>query len=161
MAAEHTLEVRWLGRIAYREAWDLQHELVAKRRADEIADQLLLLEHPAVLTLGRHSDPSHVLASPRADLARRSIEVIRVERGGEVTYHGPGQLVGYPIVRLADRGILLQAVRARARAGDDRDRSRASASAPAGGTATRASGATPSRTARASSARSDCASRAA
>ena len=105
--AEHTseLEVRWLGRMAYREAWDLQHELVAKRRAGEIPDQLLLLEHPAVLTLGRQADESHVRATP-AELERRGIEVIRIERGGEVTYHGPGQLVAYPIVRLAERELL-------------------------------------------------------
>ncbi len=105
--AEHTsgLEVRWLGRIAYREAWDLQHELVAKRRADEIPDQLLLLEHPAVLTLGRQANEQHVRASS-GELARRGIELIRVERGGEVTYHGPGQLVAYPIVRLAQRNLL-------------------------------------------------------
>ncbi len=105
--ADHTggLEVRWLGRIAYREAWDLQHELVAKRRAGEIADQLLLLEHPAVLTLGRQASESHVRAAAD-ELARRGIEVIRVERGGEVTYHGPGQLVAYPIVRLAERELL-------------------------------------------------------
>ncbi len=57
------LEVRWLGRIDYREAWDMQHELVAQRRAGEIPDQLLLLEHNAVLTLGRQSDPSYIKAS--------------------------------------------------------------------------------------------------
>jgi lipoyl(octanoyl) transferase len=102
-----SLEARWLGRIDYREAWDLQHELVQKRRATEIPDQLLLLEHPAVLTLGRQSDPAHIRAS-NEELGGRGISVIRVERGGEVTYHGPGQLVAYPIVRLADRGILLR-----------------------------------------------------
>ena len=104
---ERRLEARWLGRVPYREAWDLQHELVGKRRAGEVPDQLLLLEHPAVLTLGRQSDPSHVLAT-REELQQRGIEVIRVERGGEVTYHGPGQLVAYPIVRLSEHGILLR-----------------------------------------------------
>jgi lipoyl(octanoyl) transferase len=107
MAASSGLEVRWLGRIDYREAWDLQHDLVARRRAGTIDDQLLLLEHPAVLTLGRQSDPSHVRASDE-DLAQRGIEVVRVERGGEVTYHGPGQLVAYPIIKLAERGLLLR-----------------------------------------------------
>ncbi len=101
------LEVHWLGRVPYREAWQRQHELVAARRRDEIADQLLLLEHEPVLTLGRTADEGHVRATP-AELQERGIELIRVERGGEVTYHGPGQLVGYPIIRLADRGILLR-----------------------------------------------------
>jgi len=101
------MAARWLGRIGYREAHALQKQLVAERAADRIADQLLLLEHPAVLTLGRNSDPTHILASGD-ELRRRGIEVIRVERGGEVTYHGPGQLVAYPIVALAHRGILIR-----------------------------------------------------
>ena len=102
-----SLHRRWLGRIDYRAAWQLQHELVAARAAGEIGDQLLLLEHAPVLTLGRQSDPAHVRASA-AELAARGIELLRVERGGEVTYHGPGQLVAYPIIRLADRGLLLR-----------------------------------------------------
>jgi lipoyl(octanoyl) transferase len=97
----------WLGRIAYGDAWALQKRLVDARVAGAIPDTLLLLEHDAVLTLGKHADERHVLAAPR-DLRRRGIEVIRVERGGEVTYHGPGQLVAYPILRLGDRGILLR-----------------------------------------------------
>jgi lipoyl(octanoyl) transferase len=101
------IQARWLGRIDYREAWELQKALVERRAAGEIEDQLLLLEHDAVLTLGRQADESHVLAS-RRELRRRGIELIRVERGGEVTYHGPGQLVAYPIIRLADRGILVR-----------------------------------------------------
>jgi lipoyl(octanoyl) transferase len=101
------IEARWLGRVAYRDAWNLQKRLAAARADDGIADQLLLLEHPPVLTLGRGADESHVLATPD-ELDRRGIEVLRVERGGEVTYHGPGQLVAYPIVRLADRGVLLR-----------------------------------------------------
>jgi lipoyl(octanoyl) transferase len=101
------VEATWLGRIPYREAWDLQHELVAARADGRIGDQLLLLEHPSVLTLGRHADESHILATPD-ELARRGIEVIRVERGGEVTWHGPGQLVAYPILALAGRGLLLR-----------------------------------------------------
>jgi lipoyl(octanoyl) transferase len=99
--------VEWLGRIDYRAAWARQHALAAARAADEVSDTLLLLEHPAVLTLGRQSDPAHVRATP-AELEARGIELIRTERGGEVTYHGPGQLVAYPIVRLADLGILLR-----------------------------------------------------
>jgi lipoate-protein ligase B len=101
------LEAIWLGRRDYRSVWALQKELAAARAADQIGDRLLLVEHSAVLTLGRQSDPSHILASPD-ELEARGIEVIRVERGGEVTYHGPGQLVAYPIVALSRRGLLLR-----------------------------------------------------
>ena len=106
-AAGSPLVARWLGRRGYRSAHALQKRLVAERADGLIGDQLLLLEHPAVLTLGRNSDPAHVRAG-EADLERRGIEVIRVERGGEVTYHGPGQLVAYPIVALRERGLLLR-----------------------------------------------------
>ena len=99
--------MRWLGRIGYREAWTLQKRLVDQRVADRIPDTILLLEHPPVLTLGRQADESHVRATP-SELAARGLELIRVERGGEVTYHGPGQLVAYPIVALGPRGILLR-----------------------------------------------------
>jgi len=101
------LEAQWLGRIDYREAWALQKSLAAARADGRIGDRLLLLEHPAVLTLGRQADAGHVLASAD-ELDRRGIEVIRVERGGEVTYHGPGQLVAYPILALSRRGLLLR-----------------------------------------------------
>jgi lipoyl(octanoyl) transferase len=101
------LAAQWLGRIAYRDAWQLQKELLEQRAEGEIGDRLLLLEHDPVLTLGRQADAAHVLASAR-ELRRRGIEVIRVERGGEVTYHGPGQLVAYPILRLGDRGLLVR-----------------------------------------------------
>jgi lipoyl(octanoyl) transferase len=74
-------------------------------RAEElVGDILLLLEHPPVITLGRHADPGHVLLSPQM-LARKGLEVWRVERGGGVTYHGPGQLVGYVILGLRAMGI--------------------------------------------------------
>lgn len=101
------LHVEWLGRMAYREAWDRQRAVHAARDADEAPDTLLLVEHEPVLTLGRHARDEHVIASP-AELERRGIEVIRVERGGEVTYHGPGQLVAYPIVRLRELPVLLR-----------------------------------------------------
>lgn len=101
------LAARWLGRAPYREVHALQRRLVDERAAGSIGDQLLLLEHPPVLTLGRHSDPSHILAG-EAELAARGIEVERIERGGEVTYHGPGQLVAYPIVHLHERDLLLR-----------------------------------------------------
>ena len=97
----------WLGRIAYDEAHALQKRFVEERAAGRSPDRLLLLEHPAVLTLGRRSDPAHILATPE-DLAARGIEVVQIERGGEVTYHGPGQLVAYPIVALAERGLLIR-----------------------------------------------------
>jgi lipoyl(octanoyl) transferase len=101
------LQAEWLGRIEYRRAWTLQHELVAARAADQVPDTLLILEHPAVLTLGRHADRGHILVSDD-ELQHRGIEVFQVERGGEVTYHGPGQLVAYPILKLAARGLLLR-----------------------------------------------------
>lgn len=101
------LQRDWLGRIGYQAAWDRQHLAVAERAAGAAPDTLLLLEHDAVLTLGRNADPSHVRASAE-ELAAQGIEVIRVERGGEVTYHGPGQLVAYPIIKLADAGLLLR-----------------------------------------------------
>ena len=99
--------MQWLGRLEYRPAWERQRELAAARAADTVPDTLLLVEHDAVLTLGRHASTAHVLAN-QAELVGRGIEVIRVERGGEVTYHGPGQLVAYPIVKLRDRDILLR-----------------------------------------------------
>jgi lipoyl(octanoyl) transferase len=101
------LMVEWLGRMRYREAWAVQRARHAARDAGELADTLLLVEHEPVLTLGRHARDEHVIA-PDDELARRGIEVIRVERGGEVTYHGPGQLVAYPIVRLRDLPVLLR-----------------------------------------------------
>jgi lipoyl(octanoyl) transferase len=107
MEQPEPITAQWLGRIGYREAWQLQKQLVEQRASGAIGDRLLLLEHDPVLTLGRQADERHVLAAPR-ELARRGIEVIRVERGGEVTYHGPGQLVGYPILRLGDRNLLVR-----------------------------------------------------
>jgi lipoyl(octanoyl) transferase len=97
----------WLGRIGYHEAHALQKRLVADRADDRIDDQLLLLEHPPVLTLGRNADPAHILVAPEA-LRARGIEVVQVERGGEVTYHGPGQLVAYPILALSRRGLMVR-----------------------------------------------------
>ncbi len=101
------LKVEWLGHMEYREAWGRQRATHADRDADRVPDTLLLVEHPAVLTLGRHAREEHVLAT-QAELDSRGIELIRVERGGEVTYHGPGQLVAYPIVRLRELPVLLR-----------------------------------------------------
>jgi lipoate-protein ligase B len=88
-----------LGRVAYAEALALQSGWVKERRAGEIEDRLALLEHPAVITLGTSSRDDHVLLS-RDELDRRGIQIEAVGRGGDVTFHGPGQLVGYPILDL-------------------------------------------------------------
>lgn len=94
-----TMLVRRLGTISYADALELQAELVMQRRADEIPDTLLLLEHPHVITLGSGSHDENVLVSPQ-ERAARGIELFPTGRGGDVTYHGPGQLVGYPIFDL-------------------------------------------------------------
>ncbi len=88
-----------LGVVPYAEALDLQHRLVAALKRGELNDTLLLLEHPPVFTLGRNAREEHILAS-REYLDEIGIETFRVERGGDVTYHGPSQLVGYPILDL-------------------------------------------------------------
>jgi lipoate-protein ligase B len=103
-AGAAALEVRDLGSIAYGEAMALQDTLVAARIAEEIPDTLLLLEHTPVITLGRRGSLADVYLS-ESELARRGIAIARTTRGGLVTYHGPGQLVGYPIVRLGPLGL--------------------------------------------------------
>jgi lipoyl(octanoyl) transferase len=94
----------WLGSTGYREAWDLQAELVAAVREGREPDTLLLLEHPHVFTMGRAAKPEHVLWSEE-ERSRRGVELIWSDRGGEATYHGPGQLVGYPVVDLSRLGL--------------------------------------------------------
>jgi len=93
-----------LGTVPYREAEALQERLVLARQQDAIADTLILCEHPPVITLGRRADPAHILA-PADVLCREGIAVCTTERGGDVTYHGPGQVVGYPIVHLHRLGL--------------------------------------------------------
>jgi len=92
-------DVRWLGTVDYREAWDLQEKLAIQRLSGEIPDTLLLLEHPPTLTLGRGANPANVVATAER-LSRMGVAVVETNRGGDVTYHGPGQLVGYPILNL-------------------------------------------------------------
>ncbi len=95
-----SVAVDWLGQIDYQAALTLQESLVQDRAtAPELEDRLLLLEHPPTYTLGRGGDMRHLLLD-EAQLAERQIAFYRVGRGGDITYHGPGQLVGYPILNL-------------------------------------------------------------
>jgi lipoyl(octanoyl) transferase len=94
------LEVRRLGRVPYARGLELQERLVADRQAGRIPDQLLLLEHDPVFTLGRNARAANVLL-PAEALRERGFEVFETGHGGDVTYHGPGQVVGYPILDLA------------------------------------------------------------
>ena len=96
-----SLEVHRLGVVSYGEALELQKHLVDERKSNEIPDQLLLLEHPPVITLGvkTRNDRTHVVATPET-LDEQGVEVFETGRGGDVTYHGPGQLIGYPIMDL-------------------------------------------------------------
>ena len=92
----------WLqiaGSVPYAAAYSAMHDLAARRAAGEIPDVLLLLEHPPTYTAGRRTDPSHLLVA-EAEIRRRGAELHEADRGGSVTFHGPGQLVGYPIVDL-------------------------------------------------------------
>ncbi len=96
----------WLGSAGYRTVWDLQAELVEAVRDGRAPDTLLLLEHPHVFTMGKAASADHLLWD-EAERDRRGVEVIWSDRGGEATYHGPGQLVGYPILDLAHFGITI------------------------------------------------------
>ena len=93
-------ESRYLGRTAYADALALQQSLHDARKRNEVPDTLLLLEHPHVITLGRAANPANILADEHTR-AEQSVELFETGRGGDVTYHGPGQLVGYPIISLA------------------------------------------------------------
>jgi lipoyl(octanoyl) transferase len=95
------LNVAFLGRIDYKEALDLQGRLLILRQKGKINNTLLLLEHPPVITLGRRGIYSNIIA-PDSELAANRVGVYEVARGGDVTYHGPGQIVGYPIVDLKE-----------------------------------------------------------
>ena len=102
-APRSAIAVRRLGRVEYDRAWAIQRELVASRQAGHAPDTLLLLEHPPVITLGRSGETAHLLGS-EAELERRGVALVETDRGGDITFHGPGQIVGYAIVDLAPRG---------------------------------------------------------
>jgi lipoate-protein ligase B len=95
------LTVERLGTVAYRPTWELQDELAEQRRARRIGDRLLLLEHFPVYTIGRGGNDANMLATPER-LREIGAELIRIDRGGDITFHGPGQIVAYPIVELRD-----------------------------------------------------------
>jgi lipoyl(octanoyl) transferase len=101
---ENTCEVLQLGMVAYEKAWRLQEKLASEIAAEERPATLLLLEHPHTYTFGRRGKPENLLWD-ETERARRGIEVHWVDRGGDVTYHGPGQLVGYPLLPLAPGGL--------------------------------------------------------
>lgn len=92
-----TGELLDLGKIGYKDAWDLQRQLVEMRMLDQVPDTLILLEHDHVITLGKKTSPEN--------FRPQNIPVYQVERGGDATYHGPGQLVGYPIIKLVDHDV--------------------------------------------------------
>lgn len=100
----NSLTVEWLGRMEYEQAWDLQKRLVREVDRRERDDTLLLLEHPPTYTIGSDRHPEHLLLGPE-ELARRGITVFQIDRGGDITYHGPGQLVGYPLLYLDADGL--------------------------------------------------------
>jgi lipoyl(octanoyl) transferase len=97
----NTLLITDLGLISYTDAYDLQQRLVAARKANAIDDVLLLCEHPHVITFGRNANRSNLLASEHV-LRQKSVELHSTNRGGDITYHGPGQIVGYPILNLGN-----------------------------------------------------------
>lgn len=99
----HPLAIEWLGSLRYGEALERQQAAVAERRRGAGPDRLLLLEHPPVITFGRSGRLENLRARPEA-LAARGVEIHHVARGGDVTYHGPGQLVGYLVMDLEERG---------------------------------------------------------
>ena len=106
MAKQSPLHVQFLGQLPYLQAWERQKELRKARIAGEIDDQLLLLEHPATITLGRLRGEESLRLSTDA-LEAKGVEVIRSNRGGDATLHAPGQLVGYLIVNITERGLKL------------------------------------------------------
>jgi len=101
IASRESVHLRDLGRLGFAPAFELQRTLVEQRKRGEIPDQFLVVEHPHVVTMGRNGHDENLLAPPEL-LARAGIEFHRTDRGGDVTYHGPGQIVGYPIFDLRE-----------------------------------------------------------
>ena len=101
MSCMRTCDLRQLHTVTYENGLKLQQRLAEMRQRDEIQDQLLLLEHPPVITLGRGGDAKNLLASPEV-LRQNRVRFFETTRGGDITYHGPGQIVGYPIVHLGE-----------------------------------------------------------
>jgi len=101
VSRKRVCEYQDLGRLAYGPAWEFQRQLVARRKAGEINDRLLFVEHPHVVSMGRNAREQNILASPEM-LAQKGIECWETDRGGDVTYHGPGQIVCYPILDLTE-----------------------------------------------------------
>lgn len=102
-AAPGVVVERW-GRVPYEQAWQRQLALHAARVRGEVPDTLVVVEHPATITLGRHADDRDVVTDAQ-ELARRGVQVVRTDRGGRATYHGPGQVVVYPIVSIDALGV--------------------------------------------------------
>ncbi|MDP3682318.1 MAG: lipoyl(octanoyl) transferase LipB, partial [Ignavibacteria bacterium] len=96
-----TLTYSDLDTIGYKEAWDLQHELLQQRKDKKIRDVFLMLEHPHTYTLGKTADKKNLVGS-KEYLEENKISVFEIDRGGDITYHGPGQIVGYPIISLSE-----------------------------------------------------------
>lgn len=103
MSSARTISLIRPGRVAYTSAWGLMRQLAADRSAGHVGDTLLILEHPPTITLGNKAHPANVLASPD-ELAARGVALVQADRGGDVTYHAPGQIVGYPILKLSQHG---------------------------------------------------------
>jgi lipoate-protein ligase B len=110
MSDDSPLRAAWLARVGYLDAWRLQDAVASRVRAGD-DERLLLLEHDPVYTIGRRGTTEHLLAGPD-ELRGAGASVYRVDRGGDITYHGPGQLVGYPVVRLGEAPDLVAYVRA-------------------------------------------------
>ena len=108
MSKSPTVRASWLGSAPYRAVWDLQAEMVAGVRGGSAPDTLLLLEHPHVFTLGKAGGAGDLIWD-EDERRRRQVDVVWSDRGGEATYHGPGQLVGYPILDLAHFGLTIPA----------------------------------------------------